>query len=62
MRYKLIDPKSYPISGIVLLLSWILFTWETGEFLDTFFAALLAAFLFWISYSLVRLVFLALNR
>jgi len=62
MQYKLIDIKSYFFAIIVLFLSWILFAWESGQIYQTFFAALLTAALFWVSYVLVRLVVIAIKR
>lgn len=62
MQYKRIDPKSYFFSLVVLILSWLLFAWETGEVLGTLFAAILTAGLFWVGYMLVRWVVLTLKR
>ncbi|CCB86317.1 MULTISPECIES: hypothetical protein [Parachlamydia] len=58
----LINQTSYIFAGIMLIFSFYLFYNDTQLFWKSLFAALLAAFLFWFSYVLVRWLFLALKR
>ncbi|MBS4168477.1 hypothetical protein [Parachlamydia sp. AcF125] len=57
-----IDQASYIFAGIMLIVSFYLFYNDTQLFWKSLFAALLAASLFWVSYVLVRWLFLALKR
>lgn len=55
-RNKLIDPTSLIIAAATFLFSLILFYGNTGMFLGSIAAALLAAGLIWISYLIIRLI------
>ncbi len=57
----LIDRNSYIFALAALLLSWILFFWETGQFFKSFFGAALAAGCAWITYVFLRWLILAIK-
>lgn len=58
---KRIDPKSYFWTIVAFFVTWALFAWEAGSIGGTFFAALLTAALFWVSYTLIRWLILAVK-
>lgn len=57
-----IDKTSYIVSGISLVLSFILFFSDTFEFAKSLVAAILLAALVWVSYIMIRWLILALRK
>ncbi len=58
----LIDRFSFVVAIITLIFGLILFFSQTGEFIGSLSAALLAAGLAWVSYIFLRWLVLALHR
>ena len=61
-KQKLFEPTGYLVALTTLIFSWILFYSQNGVFLGSFFAALLAAGLFWITYVMLRLVWFTFKK
>lgn len=62
MPPKLIDQMSFIVAGIIFIIALLLFYHDTGRFLGSAAAALMAAALSWVSYVLTRWLALALWR
>ncbi len=62
LNARLITQQSFIFSGVVFLLSTLLFFFDSGRLLDSLAAACLAAGLSWVSYVLIRILVLALRR
>jgi len=58
-RNQLFEPFGYVIAAVSALFSFILFYNDTGTLWGSLFAALMAAALFWLTYVVIRLIFLA---
>ena len=58
---KIIEPIGYIIAAATLIFSLILFYSDTGQFLGSLGAAILAAGLVWVSYVITRMLWLALK-
>lgn len=61
-QIKLFERTGYVIAGVSLLVSWLLFYSENGVFVGSFFAAVLAAGLFWMTYIMLRLVWMTFRK
>lgn len=61
-KKEIVNQTSYIFAAIMLVFSFFLFYNDTHLLWKSFFAAILAAGLFWISYVLVRWLILALRK
>lgn len=61
-RDNIIEPIGFIVAGATFLFSLILFYSDTKVFWGSFAAALIAAGLFWATYVLLRVFFLAIRR
>jgi hypothetical protein len=59
---KIIDKTSYIIAFVSLFLSFILFFSDTFQITNSLSAAILLAALVWISYIMIRCIYLALKK
>ena len=58
---NLIDKTSFIVAAITLIFALLLFYSDTGEFLGSLGAAILAAALMWMAYVLTRWLYLAIK-
>lgn len=57
-RGKLFEPTGFIIAAVTLLFSLILFYSDTHSFLGSFAAALMAAALAWMTYLILRFIWI----
>lgn len=62
MDHPLFDRTSIIFTIAVLIVSFIVFATQSADLMGSFFAALMAAGLFWISYIILRWMVLALRK
>jgi len=62
MDHPLFDRPSIILTIAVLIVSFIVFGTQSADWTGSFFAALMAAGLFWISYIIIRWMVLALRK
>ena len=62
MDSTIIDKMSYIVACITLVLSFILFFSDTGEFMKSLAAAIMLGALVWVSYVMVRWLILAIRK
>jgi hypothetical protein len=60
-RNRIIEPIGFVIAGCTFLFSWILFYQDTNETIDSFTAAFMAAALVWMSYVILRLMWVTMK-
>lgn len=59
---KVIEPIGFIVAGATLLFSLILFYTDNSQLLDSLLAAVMAAGLTWITYIILRWVWLAIKE
>jgi len=61
-RNNIIEPIGFIVTAVTLLFSFILFYSDNGQFLGSVYAALIAAGLAWVSYIMLRWMWLAMRE
>jgi hypothetical protein len=60
MKDIIIDRWSFLVMAVTLIFSWLLFWSYTSDIFFSFLAALIAAFMIWLAYIGIRLLYFSL--